>query len=138
MKGQNNSVAFIAVLITLLAGCGKGEQHTNNAKTKPDQALSLPLFQTESTLNARGEEVILVPKSSVFQQGGLTGVFVVGDDQKATIRWIRTGRIDHGSVVVLGGIDKGEMVIANYNPELKEGVSVTKSQAVTREATSNE
>ncbi|NTW62848.1 MAG: hypothetical protein HGA46_01900, partial [Chlorobiaceae bacterium] len=137
-KGQNKSIAVIAVLMALLAGCGKEKQAANNSETKPDQAISLPLVQTESTLDSRGVEVILVPKSSVFQQGGLTGVFVVGDDQKTTIRWIRTGRIDHGSVVVLGGIDKGEMVIENYNPGLKEGVSVTKSQAVTREATSNE
>jgi hypothetical protein len=78
-------------------------------------------------------ELLLVPAKAVFHNGELAGVLVVGADNRISQRWIRLGRSMNGDVVVLGGVDKGELVVGVYKPELGEGVTVIKSQKVTEE-----
>ena len=63
-------------------------------------------------------------------------MLIVGADNRISQRWIRTGRSLNGDVVVLGGVDKGELVVGTYNPELGEGVTVIKSPNVTEEVQS--
>ncbi len=47
--------------------------------------------------------------------------------------WIRIGRSVNGDVVVLGGLDRGELVVGKYNPELVEGITVIKSPRAAEE-----
>src|ERR1044071_8362916 len=37
-------------------------------------------------------DTIAIPRSAVIERGQLTGVFVVGEDQTAMLRWIKIGR----------------------------------------------
>ena len=83
-----------------------------------------------------GVEMLLVPKTAIMRQGELTGILVVGADDRLSLRWIRTGRSINGDVVVVGGLDKGEFVVGTYNPALNEGVTVKKSPRVTEEVQS--
>ena len=117
----------------LFAGCGNHE---------PEQARSIKLetpVVVESIVPVRsagdtsGGELLLVPKSAIFRKGELAGVFVVGANNRLTVRWIRTGRPVNGDLVVLAGLDKGEFVVGVYNAALNEGVTVKKSQRVTEE-----
>ena len=76
---------------------------------------------------------LLIPASAPFRNGALAGVLVVGADQRLTLRWIRIGRSVNGDVVVLGGLDRGELVVGKYNPELVEGITVIKSPRAAEE-----
>ena len=83
-----------------------------------------------------GGEVLLVPATAIFRKGELSGIYVVGADNRLSVRWISTGRSINNNLVVLGGLDKGEIVVGTYSPALQEGVTVIKR--VTAEDQTNE
>lgn len=56
---------------------------------------------------------LVVAKSSVVERGQLTGVFVVGEDQIARIRWVKPGRTMGSQVEVLSGLTAGERILAD-------------------------
>lgn len=123
-----------AALALFVAGCG------NHDEQKPVMSVSqaAPVV-VESIVPVRAaggagqSGVLLIPSSAVFRIGELSGVLIVGADHRLSQRWIRTGRRVNGDLVVLGGLDKGELVVGKYNPGLTEGVTVIKSQKVTKE-----
>ena len=124
---------FPAFLPLLFSGCGKQDLKQLEVRTQVPPVVVENIVQVR-TAGAEGKaEVLLVPKSAIMHQGELTGILVVGADDRLTLRWIRTGRLMHGDVVVLGGLDKGEFVVGTYNPALNEGVTVIKSPRVTKE-----
>jgi RND family efflux transporter MFP subunit len=53
---------------------------------------------------------ILVPAGAVVRQGDLTGVRTVTDGQ-ATLRWVKLGRTENGSIEVLSGLAPGDTVV---------------------------
>lgn len=63
---------------------------------------------------ARGERTaILIPKSAVVPRGALSGVFAVGPDKIATLRYITVGNAVGDRVEVLSGISPNEVVISS-------------------------
>lgn len=84
-----------------------------------------------SGMFARGEfrkgmrKAILVPAEALVRRGQLEGLFVVGDDQVARIRWVRTGRIVGGGVEILSGMEAGERFVAAPAPGFADGTPVT-------------
>jgi hypothetical protein len=121
--------------LLFLSGCGNSEvPPVKIGKAEPAVTVE-NIVPVRTAGGAEGEaEVLLVPKKSIVRQGELTGILVVGADDRLSMRWIRTGRLMmNGDVVVLGGLDKEESVVGTYNPALNEGVTVKKSQRVTEE-----
>ena len=60
----------------------------------------------------RGERnTLLVPKTAVQTRGGITGVFIVGDDQIARFRMVRTGLAQGDAVEIQAGVVAGEQVL---------------------------
>ena len=64
-----------------------------------------------------------VPTRCLVRRGSLTGVFVVREN-RAVLRWIRTGRVEGGSVEVLAGLAPGEDIVADPG-DLEDGAPVT-------------
>lgn len=63
---------------------------------------------------ARGErESMTVPKTAVFTRGQLSGVYVVGSDQIAELRYITLGQPSGDSYEVLSGLENGERVVVS-------------------------
>jgi RND family efflux transporter MFP subunit len=72
----------------------------------------------------RGErQVVSVPESAMVRRGQLEGVFVV-DAGRASLRWIKTGRIESGEVEVLSGLEPGERYVPAPPAGLRDGASV--------------
>ncbi len=69
-------------------------------------------------------KALLVPPGAVVDRGQLRGVFVVGDDGVARLRWIRTGRRDAGGVEVLSGLEAGERYVVAPPPGLADATPV--------------
>jgi multidrug efflux pump subunit AcrA (membrane-fusion protein) len=62
---------------------------------------------------ARGHrQAILLPRSALLDRGQLQGVYVVGEDRIATLRYITLGKLSGEQVEVLSGLQGGERVVA--------------------------
>jgi RND family efflux transporter MFP subunit len=62
---------------------------------------------------ARGQRpAILLPRSAVLDRGQLQGIYVVGADRIATLRYITLGKVQREQVEVLSGLQGGEQVVA--------------------------
>jgi membrane fusion protein, multidrug efflux system len=61
----------------------------------------------------RGQrDSLLIPGSAVLDRGQLKGVYVVGSDQIASLRYITLGKTDEGRLEVLSGLESGERIVA--------------------------
>ena len=70
---------------------------------------------------AKGDrQALAVPDSALVQRGQLDGLFVVEAD-RATLRWVKTGRRDGGTVEILSGLDPGETYISKPPMSLRDG-----------------
>lgn len=67
---------------------------------------------------------ILVPVSSIVQKGELAGVYTVGKNNRAFLRWVRLGKAWGDKVEVLSGLDKDEQFVLQADGKLYNGVPV--------------
>ncbi|MBZ5722523.1 MAG: efflux RND transporter periplasmic adaptor subunit [Acidobacteriia bacterium] len=62
---------------------------------------------------SRGErQALLIPRSAVVERGQLQGVFVLGQNQVAGLRYVTLGRPTGPEVEVLAGLQGGERLVA--------------------------
>lgn len=54
---------------------------------------------------------LAVPEPALIERGQLTGVYVVGEDGIAHLRWVKAGRTSGGHIEVLSGLNAGERVL---------------------------
>lgn len=76
------------------------------------------------TVPVGARQAVLVPADAVVRRGQLTGVWIVGADGKAALRWVRLGRPQGEAVEVLSGLDGGETLILSSELPLAEGDGV--------------
>lgn len=67
---------------------------------------------------------VYVPSTAVFNRDQLNGVYVLGADKKALLRWVKTGRQQGDMVEVLSGIAAGEKIITSFEGKLYNGAPV--------------
>jgi hypothetical protein len=134
MKSMDRkTMVFLLPLALFVAGCSNHAETPVLKAAQPAAVSAGTLVPVRISGVAAEREELLVPASAVFQHGELSGVLIVGADSRISQRWIRPGRKVNGDIVVLGGVDKGELVVETYNPELGDGVTVIKSPNVTEE-----
>lgn len=68
--------------------------------------------------------VLSLPKTAIIHEGQLTGIFIVGSDQIARFRLIRTGRILGDAVEVLSGLEPGARFVVAPPPGFADGTKV--------------
>ncbi len=71
------------------------------------------------------QPLMLVSKEVIFNRGQLTGIYTVGQNGNALLRWIRTGKSWGDSIEVLSGLSEGEKYIIPGNEKLHDGDPVT-------------
>jgi hypothetical protein len=130
MKRRNDrsSLALAVAFSLLLAACGgnRQEQPVQAPLTVPAAAVAVARLEpVKKTVDKAGRVVLQVPSSSVVKNDGVEEVFVVGRDSVVSVRWISTGRSMDGNIVVLSGLDEGEVVVATKSPGLREGSRIT-------------
>jgi RND family efflux transporter MFP subunit len=67
------------------------------------------------------KQVIAIPQKAVFRQGELWQLFVVGPDNRARLRLIKTGMSYGDQVEVLSGLNLGERIVAEDTERVKDG-----------------
>jgi RND family efflux transporter MFP subunit len=67
---------------------------------------------------------LLVAREAVAVHGQLEGVYVLGPENKAEFRLIKTGKDFEGRVEVLSGLNEGERVVVSQAAQLRDGALV--------------
>ncbi len=73
---------------------------------------------------ASEKQALAVPSAAVVERGQLTGVFVVGNDQIARLRLIKTGKQYGARVEVLSGLNDGEIIVTGALDRIQDGMRV--------------
>ena len=76
------------------------------------------------------KDALLVPQRSVVETQGSYSVVVVGPDNKASIRPVKTGERFGNLWVITEGVKPGEQVIAEGMQKAREGATVRPKQYV--------
>jgi len=58
-------------------------------------------------------DAVLVPRTAVLDRGQLQAVYVVGNDQVASLRYVTLGRAHDANVEILSGLESGERLVAD-------------------------
>jgi len=75
--------------------------------------------------NTKQPAPILVPKKSLIKQGQLTGVYTVGENNVAILRWLRIGKSFGDKVEVLSGLSATEQYIVSADGKLFNGAKIS-------------
>jgi RND family efflux transporter MFP subunit len=69
--------------------------------------------------------MVLVPESALVKQGQLTGIYTIGNENVAILRWLRTGKTFGNQVEVLSGLSADEKYIVSAEGKLFNGAKVS-------------
>jgi RND family efflux transporter MFP subunit len=62
----------------------------------------------------RGErESLIIPRTAVVDRGQLQGVYVVGPDQIASLRYVTLGKVTGDAIEVLSGLQQGDKLVSS-------------------------
>jgi membrane fusion protein (multidrug efflux system) len=94
----------------------------------PGAILRPGMFGRVRAVTGISKGALLVPQRSVVETQGSYGVVVVGSDNKASIRSVKTGERVGPMWVITDGLKPGEQVIAEGMQKAKEGAMVRPKQ----------
>ncbi|WP_456421598.1 efflux RND transporter periplasmic adaptor subunit [Lutibacter sp.] len=75
--------------------------------------------------NTKQPAPILVPKKSLIKQGQLTGIYTIGENNVAILRWLRIGKSFGDKVEVLSGLSATEQYIVSADGKLFNGAKIS-------------
>lgn len=81
-------------------------------------------FAIENKKEATASEIMLIPQEAIVTEGQLKGVYVVGGDSTAILRWLRLGKESGDRVEVLSGLSAGEKYIISSEGRLFNGARI--------------
>jgi RND family efflux transporter MFP subunit len=67
---------------------------------------------------------LFVPASAIIHKDQLSGLYTVGEDQTAQLRWLKLGKISGDEIEILSGLKPQEQFIAQSDGKLYSGVPV--------------
>ena len=90
---------------------------------KHDERLYAGMYATVSFEGAKddSQETILIPETSIVKNGGLKGVYTVGEDNVAILRWLRLGKQHGNQYEVISGLASGDQLIVSSQSRLYNG-----------------
>lgn len=71
-------------------------------------------------------QAVLVPAEAVIRRGQLTGIWIVDQESRAHLRWVRLGHALGDHLEVLSGLAGGETIVLTPGAPLAEGDKVVK------------
>lgn len=109
------------------AGDPASRQYAVEAKLiDPAAAESLkPGMFAQVSINLAGRDALIIPQSALVHRGQLTGVYTLTDDNKAVLRWVRTGEVSGDTVEILTGLSEGEQYVVSADQPLRQGQLLT-------------
>ncbi len=75
-------------------------------------------------LRKGADPTLLLPRDALIEQGQLQGIYVMTPENRAVLRWLRTGKAVDDQVEIISGLRAGETVILEANGQLSNGQPV--------------
>ena len=82
--------------------------------------VSIPVKGSQHVNN----NTVIIPSSAIVNRDELTGVYTVGSNNTALLRWIRVGKSYGDKVEVISGLSKNEKFIRSADGKLYNGAPV--------------
>lgn len=116
-------------IVAQILPTGDPATHTFLVKVElsPTPGLKTGMFG-RMLVNKGTGQTLVVPRSAVIERGELTGLYIVGPDSLARLRWVKLGRTVGKSIEILSGVTAGERLLADATT----GIEGTKIDPVTR------
>jgi len=67
---------------------------------------------------------VLVPVSSIIHKEELDGIYTLGNNKTALLRWVRLGKTYGDQIEILSGLEKSESFIVHANGKLYDGAPI--------------
>jgi len=80
-------------------------------------------FPIENKLNQTS--LVLIPQKAIIKQGQLSGVYAIGNENTAILRWLRIGKTFGNQVEVLSGLSANEKYIISADGKLYNGAKIS-------------
>jgi len=68
---------------------------------------------------------IIIPANALIHRGQLEGVYVVGANDLAILRWLKTGKVQDEGIEITSGLVEGDRVILSNLSQISDGQPVT-------------
>jgi len=104
-----------------------GSQFEAKILLNADAAKSVDMYSGmfATVLHEKGtQNMIRVPKNSLVTRGQLVGLYTIGANNKALLRWVRTGKTYGDSIEILSGLNDGEKYVLSSESKLYDGAIV--------------
>jgi RND family efflux transporter MFP subunit len=82
-------------------------------------------FPVGNNAKVSNASMLLIPNSAIVAQGQLKGVYTIGTDSVAILRWLRLGKTFGNQVEVLSGLSANEKYIVAAEGKLYNGAKVS-------------
>lgn len=125
VDGANLQAQVIQGVVERLVAAADPMTHTHLVKIGlPAQSAVYPGEYATVKVKVGSESGILVPRSALYDRGGITGVFVVDTNHQAAFRMVRVGPSVNHQIAILSGLIPGEVVIISHQSSIQNGTRV--------------
>lgn len=87
--------------------------------------VQFPVANSVKTTNVSDSGKVMVPETALVKKGQLVGIYTVGNENKALLRWLRIGKNYGGQVEVLSGLSANEPYIISADGKLYNGAKIS-------------
>jgi len=85
---------------------------------------NISIDKKTTNLGDNSTHSVLVPVSSIIHKDELEGLYTLGNNNTALLRWVRLGKTFGDQVEVLSGLEKSESFIVHANGKLYDGAPI--------------
>ena len=101
-----------------------GDPLTRKSRVKvslPENSKLLPGMFGRTHFKVGVKSLPVISVESLITKAGLSGVFIVDDQQRINFRWLRLGKKGQGKIEVLVGLSGGERIVSAPTGQLRDG-----------------
>jgi selenocysteine lyase/cysteine desulfurase/multidrug efflux pump subunit AcrA (membrane-fusion protein) len=66
-----------------------------------------------------------IPSTALIRRGQLEGVYIVGKNHQAILRWVKTGKMQQQTVEIVSGLGSGDRIVTSNLAQLQDGQLVS-------------
>lgn len=108
--------------VNAAAGSGSRQFSVEAILSANEQSGSLrPGMYADLHIDLEDSPSLMIPQSALVHRGQLTGIYAISEDNRAVLRWIRTGRFYDDMIEVVSGLSEGERIVSTADENLRQG-----------------
>ncbi|MCJ7801678.1 MAG: efflux RND transporter periplasmic adaptor subunit, partial [Candidatus Marinimicrobia bacterium] len=126
VKSINKTVTGKVSEVSSSAKNSGGQYMVKVALGKTDTSILSGMFVTVQfpIKNQEKTEAVLIPAEAIVNNGQLSGVYTISENNTAILRWLRLGRTFGDQVEVLSGLSSNETYIISADGKLYNGANI--------------